>query len=81
MRPDSNDDDFEGMIDDVRIYNYGLSQAEVAWLASDGTGYVPLRSKYNIKSGESPEAVNFRDFAELLKYWGDELLWPPEPDP
>ncbi|MHC4707875.1 MAG: LamG domain-containing protein, partial [Planctomycetota bacterium] len=83
-RPDANEvryneDAFKGTIDDVRIYDYGLSQAEVGWLASEGTGYVPLTSPYNIYSGEFQEAVNLKDFAELLNYWGDEQLWPAEP--
>jgi hypothetical protein len=69
------------MIDDVRIYNYGLSQAEVAWLASDGTGYVPLRSKYNIYSDEDRQKVNFRDYAKIFDAWNDKQLWPPEPEP
>jgi hypothetical protein len=82
-RPDANEvsynkEKFKGTIDDVRIYDYGLSQAEVAWLATDGTGYVALTSPYNIYSGESPEVVNMKDFAELMYYWGDEKLWPPE---
>ncbi|MHC4336268.1 MAG: LamG domain-containing protein, partial [Planctomycetota bacterium] len=76
IRPDVNENAFEGTIDDVRIYDYGLSQAEVAWLATDGTGYVALTSPYNIYSGESPEVVNMKDFAELMYYWGDEQLWP-----
>jgi hypothetical protein len=69
------------MIDDVRIYNYGLSQAEVAWLASDGTGYVPLRSKYNIFYDEDRQKVNFRDYAKIFDAWNDKQLWPPEPEP
>jgi hypothetical protein len=39
---------------------------------------VALTSPYNIYSGESPEVVNMKDFAELMYYWGDEQLWPPE---
>jgi hypothetical protein len=83
-RPDANEvkfkkNKFKGMIDDVRIYDCGLSQAEVAWLATDGTGYVPFTSPYDIYGGESPKVVNMKDFAELLKYWGDETLWPPDP--
>ncbi|MHC4345458.1 MAG: LamG domain-containing protein, partial [Planctomycetota bacterium] len=83
-RPDANElehnkEAFKGTIDDVRIYDRGLSQAEVAWLATEGTGYVPLTSPYNIYSDHpSQEVVNMKDFAELMYYWGDEQLWPPE---
>ena len=31
--------------------------------------------------GETPETINFRDFAKLFDYWGLEQLWPPEPVP
>jgi hypothetical protein len=80
-RPDANkvrfnDNEFKGMIDDVRIYDYGLAHAEVAWLATDGGGYVPLTSPYNIYSGEFQEAVNMKDLAELMRFWLEEKLWP-----
>ena len=32
-RPAGNDRFFMGLIDDVRIYDYALSDAEIAWLA------------------------------------------------
>jgi hypothetical protein len=31
--PPNPSDEFEGMVDDVRFYNYALSLSEVAWLA------------------------------------------------
>jgi hypothetical protein len=75
-RSDANDNPFEGVIDDVRVYDYGLSQAEVAWLATQGTGYMPLNSPYNIYYGEAPEVVNMKDFAVLMDSWLEEKLWP-----
>jgi hypothetical protein len=48
----------------------------VAWLATDGTGYVPLSLPTNIYSGEAPEVVNMKDFAKLIDAWGEEKLWP-----
>jgi hypothetical protein len=55
----------------VRLYSRALPKGEVAWLASDGTGYVPLRSPLNIYDGELQyhKAINFRDFAMLLENW------------
>jgi hypothetical protein len=81
--PDANDSAFKGIIDDVRIYNYGLSQAEVGWLATEGTGEFLLTAPANLLSGEDPEVINFRDFAELVNVnnWGQEQLWPSEPVP
>jgi hypothetical protein len=77
-RPEDADRRFIGVIDEVRIYNYGLSQAEVRWLATDGTGYVPLTSPYNLYDKEVPgkQAINFKDFAVLLEDWLEEILYP-----
>ncbi|HUT29408.1 MAG TPA: LamG domain-containing protein, partial [Sedimentisphaerales bacterium] len=74
--PDANESAFEGTIDDVRVYNYGLSQAEVAWLATDGTGVYQLSSLVNLVSGEDPEVINLKDFARMMESWLDEKLWP-----
>jgi hypothetical protein len=67
---------FIGTVDDVQVYNYGLSAAEVAYLATQGTGYVPLVSQVNLHSGESPEAINISDLAVLLNSWLEQKLWP-----
>jgi hypothetical protein len=40
-----------------------------------------LQSEANFYSGEDPEIINFKDFAKLFDYWGDEELWPPTPTP
>jgi hypothetical protein len=77
-RPEDTDRAFKGTIDDVRVYNYALSDTEVAWLASDGTGYVPLTAPTNLydkeKAGE--QVINFKDFAMLLEDWLVEILYP-----
>ena len=74
---DANDTPFEGTIDDVRVYDYALSQAEVAWLATEGTGEFFITTPANLYSGEDPEVINFKDFARLMDSWLDEQLWPP----
>jgi hypothetical protein len=76
-RPDA-DNAFEGTIDDVRVYGVALTDAEVAYLASQGTGYIPLISPANISDDEPPgqKIVNFRDFAVLMNSWLVEILWP-----
>jgi hypothetical protein len=70
--------EFEGKVDEVSVYNYALSEAEVRWLATDGTEYVPLTSQVNLydKEGPGKQAINFKDFAELLDDWMEEKLWP-----
>ncbi|MHC4659522.1 MAG: LamG domain-containing protein, partial [Planctomycetota bacterium] len=71
---------FTGSINDVRVYDYALSQPEVAWLASNATGYVPLTSRINLYDEELPgyKAVNFKDFATLLDDWLERQFWPLE---
>jgi|GEM_PF-2214072 len=77
-RSDSDNRPFVGMIDDVRVYDYALSDDEVVYVATDGNGHLPLKSIANLSNTESPgsEAVNLRDFAVLGDAWLDEKLWP-----
>jgi hypothetical protein len=77
-RSDDTDRPFEGIIDDVRVYDYGLSAEEVAYLATDGTGILAVQSIANLINDESPgqRAVNLRDFAELADSWLEEKLYP-----
>jgi hypothetical protein len=69
-------DRFDGEIDDVRVYDRGLTRAEVGYIASQSTGEVLLDSEANLYSGESPEVINIRDAAVLLDSWLIEKLWP-----
>jgi hypothetical protein len=76
-----SDDDrapFEGTIDDVRVYNYGLSAEEIGYLASDGTGIVEVQSAANLYKAEDfgKGVINFNDLAKLAAGWRDEELWP-----
>jgi len=82
-RADADNRAFIGKIDDVRVYDYGLNTAEVAYIATmstgnPGTGYIPLVSPVNIYDEEpmGEKAVNFRDFAKLMGHWLEEELWP-----
>ena len=77
-RSDAADKPFVGTIDDVRVYDYALSDTEIAYVATDGDGHLPLKSIANLSNTESPgsEAVNLRDFAVLGDAWLDEKLWP-----
>ncbi|MHC4618452.1 MAG: LamG-like jellyroll fold domain-containing protein [Planctomycetota bacterium] len=79
-RSDANNRNFEGIIDDVRLYDYALSKAEVAWLASEGTGYVPLRSRLNFYKEEPDwQVINLSDLAFVADQWLMEEKWPPLP--
>jgi hypothetical protein len=79
---EDNDNYFPGSVDDVRIYDYVLSDAEVAVLVDDTPGdgqlYVRVPSAANI-SNDEPEgsrSVNFKDFAVLIDQWLEKQLWP-----
>ncbi|HUW19332.1 MAG TPA: LamG domain-containing protein [Sedimentisphaerales bacterium] len=78
-RSDDDDRELDGTIDDVRLYSRALSEPEVAWLATDGTGYVPLRSRVNLFDNESTgnKAVNLKDLAKVAEGWRDKKYWPP----
>jgi len=77
-QPESDGHPFEGMIDDVRVYDYGLSQEEVAYLATDGTGMFTVQSIANLSNDEElgSRAVNLKDFAVLANSWLEQKLYP-----
>jgi len=66
---------YDGLIDDFRIYDYVLSQPEVAYAATNGTGIfdIPLMSPADLYADD---LINFRDFAILADNWLEEHLWP-----
>ncbi|MCJ7692076.1 MAG: LamG domain-containing protein, partial [Sedimentisphaerales bacterium] len=69
---------WNGMIDDARVYNRGLSHGEIVDLAGLSEIYQPVISSANI-SDEEPKhsrTVNFRDYALLAENWLRELLFP-----
>jgi len=66
---------YDGLIDDFRIYDYALSQQEVAYIATNGTGVFdqPLMSPANLSADGR---INLKDFAILANKWLDKRLWP-----
>ena len=78
---------WSGKLADFQIYDYALSDTEVEYLATDGTGklLLPLTTKANlyINEGEaSPSAsdanqiVDFKDLAVMGSQWHSQQLWP-----
>lgn len=69
---------YVGLIDDVRIYNYALSDNEISSVAGLSDRYVPVTSPANISDEEpvNSKRVNFRDFAILADEWLKQLVWP-----
>jgi hypothetical protein len=74
--------EWNGWIDDVRIYSRALSQAEILYLSTDGTNtdpyYNPLDSPANLYDEEPQyqKFVNFRDYAIMADSWLEQILWP-----
>jgi Concanavalin A-like lectin/glucanases superfamily len=66
---------YDGLIDDFRIYNYALSQPEIAYIATNGTGIfdLPLLIPADLNKDNQ---VDFSDFAYLAESWLDNQLWP-----
>jgi hypothetical protein len=75
-----NNNLYNGRIDDLRVYDYGLSQAEAAYLATDGaaTLHIPIPSVADLYQGEpqGQQWINFRDYGVIAGSWLDKLLWP-----
>jgi hypothetical protein len=69
--PDSS---YSGTIDDFRIYNYELSQDQIDYLATAGSGYYPLQQR--TANAYEDESIDFRDYAEMADNWMKEMLWP-----
>jgi hypothetical protein len=63
---------FEGKLDDLRIYDYALSQSEVISLAGKTQVYQPLL----LNEPYSDDLIDFKDFAALADNWLAEILWP-----
>ena len=66
---------YDGLIDDFRIYNYPLSQSEVAYVATNGTGILeqPLLIPADLNKDDQ---IDFSDFAVLADQWLDNKRWP-----
>lgn len=66
---------YDGLIDDFRIYNVALSQSEVAYVATYGTGIFeqPLLIPMDLNEDDQ---IDFSDFAVLADHWLENQLWP-----
>ena len=76
-----NNDYFDGLIDEVRIYDKALTEAEIAGVMAGGTAiadYHPVASPMNLTDPEAAgsRGVNFADFAVFMNEWAEEQLWP-----
>jgi len=69
----SHKNDFIGKMDDFKIYDYSLSQAEVVGAATGGGSlFVPAPASDIFEDGR----VDFADYAVLADKWLSEQFWP-----
>ncbi len=66
---------YDGLIDDFQIYDYALTAAEVAYLASDGTGRLE-QATAPLADLDGNGRVDLADYAILAMEWLDDQLWP-----
>ena len=66
---------YDGLIDDFQIYDYALSQPEIAYAATNGTGIfdLPLIPPVDLNGDNQ---IDFKDFAILAESWLDKNFWP-----
>ena len=64
---------YVGIIDDFRLYNRALSQAEILDLADVNNLHQPVFSRANVNTDD---IVNFKDFAVMAHIWMAVPLWP-----
>lgn len=74
---------WNGYLQDFQVYDYALSAAEVAYLATDGTGEIklPINTKANIyldggTANDMNQIVNFEDLSVMGIEWHTIQLWP-----
>jgi hypothetical protein len=66
---------YDGLIDDFQIYDYALSPAEVAYVATDGTG-VFRQKPASPADLDASDRVDLRDFSILADEWLKDGFWP-----
>jgi hypothetical protein len=78
---------FDGIVDDVRIYNYALSQGNVAYIAGKTSEFTqplellltPANPEINLyvdRPDDPNNIINFKDIAVLGNVWGEKQIWP-----
>jgi hypothetical protein len=66
---------YDGLIDDLRIYDYALSQPEIVYAATNGSGIfdLPLLLPADLKNDDR---IDLSDFALFADNWLENHLWP-----
>ncbi len=66
---------YDGLIDDFRIYNYALSQPEIAYIVTNGTGTLdfPLITPADLFPDNN---IDFKDFVIFAESWLEKQFYP-----
>lgn len=75
------DRQWDGAIDDVRVYDRALTASEIVALMNGGTlglHYYPVTSPANVYDPDliNSKKIDLKDYAVLAESWLNELLWP-----
>ncbi|MCK4790295.1 MAG: LamG domain-containing protein, partial [Desulfobacteraceae bacterium] len=72
--PGSYKGSWNGLIDEVKVYEYALSQAEVVSVMGESSVHQPvLLPEVDLYTDD---LIDFKDFAVLAGEWLDVILWP-----
>ncbi|TFG50111.1 MAG: LamG domain-containing protein, partial [Candidatus Brocadiia bacterium] len=68
--PASSGQFYDGLIDEIKVYDYALSEDELIYKAYNGQAviYTPLDSQANLYEDD---IIDFKDFAEFALHWLD----------
>lgn len=66
---------YDGLIDDFRIYDYALSQSEIVYSATNGTGIfdLPLLIPADLNNDNR---IDMTDFSLIADNWLENRIWP-----
>jgi hypothetical protein len=66
---------YDGLIDDFLIYDYALTQPEIAYIATNGTGIFD-QALLTPADLNGDKKIDFIDFALFADHWLENLNWP-----
>ena len=68
---------YDGLMDDLRIYDYALSQPEIAYIATNGTGIFDL-TLFSPADLDHDNIIDYKDLAALVDSWLENRIFPEE---
>jgi hypothetical protein len=66
---------YDGLLDDFRIYDYALTQPEIAYVATNGTGIFD-QTLLTPADLNGDKKIDFADFAMFAVDWLEDQIWP-----